>query len=397
MRLLLLACRAKLDEHRMQMREHAFNGGSGAAVATGWAEKALDLCKADPNGLGHLRESCATAYAGCILETLSRGHQGNPSCSPPREVHDRALLECESELRRVVRSQNARSPNPIATYLLALTYVRRGKRQEAMELLSGLQHSNSSAQVFMTSLLAVLHATQKRTAKGFNMLERLLCQLEALGGGNENLEKQFFVHRVQLKFSIFKRGATTMFQRGRHRDHEDLLDALEARGRARLASLLAAELAMHHSFCQKFDRARVLAERAVQIDPSCPLAHHALGTIHEGRSEYGEALRKYEEAMAMCPQYGPSALASALIWEYQMDDYTWHARDLCEDALKWNLDDCEARLALGRLMEQLGERESSKALIATGLREIGEMPCVPLYEFPIVLWEDDLSLDCFSF
>ena len=108
-------------------------------------------------------------------------------------------------------------------------------------------------------------------------------------------------------------------------------------------------------------------------------------------------MRKYEEAMAMCPQYGPSALASALIWEFQMDDYTWHARDLCEDALKWNLDDCEARLALGRLMEQLGERESSKALIATGLREIGEMPCVPLYEFPIVLWEDDLSLDCFSF
>mmetsp|Transcript_274 Transcript_274/g.678 ORF Transcript_274/g.678 Transcript_274/m.678 type:complete len:81 (+) Transcript_274:24-266(+) len=80
-----------------------------------------------------------------------------------------------------------------------------------------------------------------------------------------------------------------------------------------------------------------------------------------------------------------------------MDDYTWHARDLCEDALKWNLDDYEALLALGRMKEQMGDVEASQALNSRGLKHIGEMPCMPYYEFPTVIWEDDLSLDCYSF
>ena len=114
-------------------------------------------------------------------------------------------------------------------------------------------------------------------------------------------------------------------------------------------------------------------------------------------TQYGLALAKYEEAMAMCPNYGPSALASALIWENRMDDYVWHARDLCEDAVKWSLEDYEALLALGQMKERLGDVEASKALNAMGLSHIGKMPCIPYYEFPVVIWEDDLTLDCFSF
>ncbi|QDZ24172.1 hypothetical protein A3770_12p66900 [Chloropicon primus] len=396
--LLLLACRTKLDEHRMQMREHNFNGGAGAAVATGWAEKALNLCNSDPINLGHLQESCTIAYAGCILEALSRGHQGNPACSPPREVYDKALGDAETQLHKVVYTKSSRSLNPIAAYLLSLVYIRREKKKEAMDLLSGLQNTNSCVQVFMNTLLAVLYATEKRTTKGFNMLEKMLVELEMQGReGQSSLEKQYFVHRVQLRFAIFKRGATTIFQRGRHGDHAEVIQALARHGKTRLASLLAAELSIHFAFSQKFGKAKDLAEEAVTLDPSCPLAHHAMGVIHESTPEYDLALQKYEDAMAMCPQYGPSALASALIWEYQMDDYTWHARDLCEDALKWNLDDYEALLALGRMKEQMGDVEASQALNSRGLKHIGEMPCMPYYEFPTVIWEDDLSLDCYSF
>ena len=53
-----------------------------------------------------------------------------------------------------------------------------------------------------------------------------------------------------------------------------------------------------------------------------------------------------------------------------MDDYTWHARDLCEDALKWNLQDYEALLALGRLKEQLGHKRESKELNDEGLKYV---------------------------
>ncbi len=395
--LLLLACRAKLDEHRMNMREHNFNGGVDAAVATGWAEKAMHLASADPD-LAALHESSVMAYAGCILEAVTRGHQGNPACSPPREIYDHALSEAEKKLTGVLFDKNSRSINPIAAYLLSLIYVRRDKVEEAVQLLSrkGLQNTNSNVQIFMNSLLAVLYATRKRTTKGFNMLEKMLTQLETQELG-VSLEKKFFLHRVQLRFAIFKRGATAVFQRGRHGDHTDLIKALAQSGSRRLASLLSAELCLHFAYAQKFSKARVFAEDAMELDPICPLAHHSMGVVHEGVSEYGLALSKYEDAMAACPQYGPSALASALVWEYQMDDYVWHARDLCEDALKWNLDDYEALLALGRMKEQLRDVEASKALNAMGLKHIGQMPCIPYSEFPVIIWEDDQTFDCFSF
>ncbi len=61
-----------------------------------------------------------------------------------------------------------------------------------------------------------------------------------------------------------------------------------------------------------------------------------------------------------------------------MDDYTWHARDLCEDALKWNLDDYEALLALGRLKEQLGHEEESRQLNSVGLKYVAvQFPLSP--------------------
>mmetsp|Transcript_37409 Transcript_37409/g.80788 ORF Transcript_37409/g.80788 Transcript_37409/m.80788 type:complete len:766 (+) Transcript_37409:162-2459(+) len=396
--MLLLACRAKLDEHRMNMRRHVFNGGVDAAVATGWAEKAMKLSRGNPD-LALLHETCILAYSGCILETVSRGHQGNPACSPPREVHDRALLEAETQLAKVVSNKNSKSVNPIAAYLLALVYVRRHKRKEAIELLSANQSTNSCVQIFMNSLLAVLYSTEKNTSRGFTILEKMLVELEMqrLDSSQVFMARRCFLHRVQLRFAIHKRGATTIFQRGRHGEHKDLIEALMESGMNRLASLLSADLSLHFAYAQQLPKARSFAEEAIKTDPKCPLAHHAMGVVHEIIPEYGPALGKYEDAMAVCPQYGPSALASALIWEYQMDDYTWHARDLCEDALKWNLQDYEALLALGRLKEQLGHERESKELNDEGLKYVGEMPCIPYYEFPIIIWEDDISLDCFSF
>jgi tetratricopeptide (TPR) repeat protein len=406
--LLLLACRAKIDEHRSNMRNKMFNGGVDVAVATGWAEKAMNLCAGNPD-LSHLNESCVTAYAGCILEAVLRGHQGNPACSPPREVYERALEEAETQLVKIFSfgnhgsnntngiSSSSRSLNPIAGYLLSLVYVLRGKKKEAIGMLTGLQNTNSCVHVFTNTLLAVLYATEKRTSKGFNLLEKMIVDLEMMEGLGGSLEKRFFLHRVQLRFAIFKRGATAIFQRGRHGDHDDLIGTLTQQGKQRLASLLSAELSIHFAYAQKFDKARALSEKAIALDPSCPLAHHSAGVVQEGISEYGLALGKYEEAMAMCPHYGPSALASAMIWQYQMDDYIWHARDLCEDALRWNHQDYEALLALGQMKEQLGDSEASKAMNEIGLAKIGQMPCIPYHEFPVIIWEDDMSLDCYSF
>ena len=222
--LLLMACRAKLDEHRLAMRSHIFDGGVGAAVATGWAEKALRLSSPDPD-LSDLHESAVQAFAGCVLETLTRAHQGNPSCSPPRSTYDSALREAETHLTKIVSAKSNRSLSPITAYLLALVYVRRDKNKEALDLLTKVPNTNSGCQVFMSSLLAVLYGTEKRTSKGFNIVEKMLVNLEMQGMDPGNLEKQFFLHRVQLRFAIHKRGATGgIFQRGRHGDNEALIE-----------------------------------------------------------------------------------------------------------------------------------------------------------------------------
>ena len=61
--------------------------------------------------------------------------------------------------------------------------------------------------------------------------------------------------------------------------------ALTAHGKKRLASLLSADLAVHHACGQKFQKAKKLAQEAIKLDPRCPLAHHSMGVCHEGEPE----------------------------------------------------------------------------------------------------------------
>ena len=58
--------------------------------------------------------------------------------------------------------------------------------------------------------------------------------------------------------------------------------ALTAHGKKRLASLLSADLAVHHACGQKFHKAKELAQEAIKLDPKCPLAHHSMGVCHDG-------------------------------------------------------------------------------------------------------------------
>ena len=409
---LLTAARAERAKHKAQVMVRAqkfsgtgdkdgatfptsdgFAGGQALAVAAGWAEKAVDLAQRDKRFEGFL-EPARVALGGCLLEAVTSGHHGAPACSPPRVIAEAALAEAATHLAaarglsgkgKVRDARPVGSGNPIAVYLLALVLTHQTKIDAALDLLETFPFvTNSRSYVYRRALQSVLYAANQRVSKAVSTLLDLLEQIE------DGTPMQAFVLRVLVRLcSAHKK--TLEKER-----IEECIRLMVGRGSdaegtamARHASVLASELSLYYASEGKGKKALEKASRAVTLDPASGLAHHAMGMACECTGDNPGALQHYENAMAAVPQYGPSALAAATMWHAMDDRYAWHAKNLCRDALLWDPRNAEALLLLGKIEERMGNVDESKAHYLLGSRLAEGTTCIPPYEFPVIIWEDE--------